>query len=179
MTGTYRIIEKDVDHRSSLYGAYCDENRQIVVPDVDCTKDERPKGTQFIGASMPFFMRITGGVGMHEGYLPGYPASHGCIRLPREMAEAFYFATPVGTPVEIKGDASLAEARHTAVQLTPPGNSKPKKVSTPPKSQMAAKPAAAHGRRKSNEPFFWFKWGGAQAAQKPAPVPFGSTQYLQ
>ena len=35
-------------------------------------------------------MRITGGVGMHEGFLPGYPASHGCIRMPEFMAEAFF-----------------------------------------------------------------------------------------
>jgi lipoprotein-anchoring transpeptidase ErfK/SrfK len=38
---------------------------------------------------------------MHEGYLPGYAASHGCIRLPSDMAAAFYHATPLGTPVEI------------------------------------------------------------------------------
>ena len=47
---------------------------------------------------MPFFMRITGGVGMHEGYLPGYPASHGCIRMPGKMAEIFFYQRRVGHP---------------------------------------------------------------------------------
>jgi lipoprotein-anchoring transpeptidase ErfK/SrfK len=50
---------------------------------------------------MPFFMRITGGVGMHEGYLPGYPASHGCIRMPGKMAAIFFSNVDLGTPVEI------------------------------------------------------------------------------
>jgi len=39
---------------------------------------------------MPYFMRIVDGVGMHAGYLPGYPASHGCIRMPQFMAEDFF-----------------------------------------------------------------------------------------
>jgi lipoprotein-anchoring transpeptidase ErfK/SrfK len=50
---------------------------------------------------MYYFMRIYGGVGMHQGYLPGYPASHGCIRLPGHMAEKFYHQVTVGTPVEV------------------------------------------------------------------------------
>jgi hypothetical protein len=47
---------------------------------------------------------------MHEGYLPGFPASHGCIRLPTQMAAIFYGATPTGTPVQITGSASNATA---------------------------------------------------------------------
>jgi lipoprotein-anchoring transpeptidase ErfK/SrfK len=50
---------------------------------------------------MPFFMRINGAIGMHQGFLPGYPASHGCIRLPKHMAEIFFRETPLGTLVEI------------------------------------------------------------------------------
>jgi len=57
---------------------------------------------------MHYFMRVVGAIGMHEGYLPGYPASHGCIRLPTNMAAAFYHATPHGTPVQIVGNAALA-----------------------------------------------------------------------
>jgi lipoprotein-anchoring transpeptidase ErfK/SrfK len=38
---------------------------------------------------------------MHQGYLPGYAASHGCIRLPGHMAEKFYRQVSVGTPVEV------------------------------------------------------------------------------
>ena len=55
---------------------------------------------------------------MHAGYLPGYPASHGCIRLPKEMAVHFFQNAPVGTPVAIRqgskdyGSDSLAGERH-------------------------------------------------------------------
>ena len=51
---------------------------------------------------MPYFLRIHGGIGMHAGYLPGYPASHGCIRLPERLAEKFFENASVGTPVEIR-----------------------------------------------------------------------------
>jgi lipoprotein-anchoring transpeptidase ErfK/SrfK len=46
-------------------------------------------------------MQIAPGFGLHAGYLPGYPASHGCIRMPEIMAEDFYNAVSPGTPVEI------------------------------------------------------------------------------
>ena len=65
------------------------------------SKDPKPPGTQFKGAPMPYFMRIVGGVGMHAGYLPGYPASHGCIRMPEFMAENFFRSVTDGTPVTI------------------------------------------------------------------------------
>src|SRR5207237_50149 len=50
---------------------------------------------------MPYFMRIVDCVGMHAGYLPGYPASHGCIRMPQFMAENFFKSLSTGTPVTI------------------------------------------------------------------------------
>ena len=56
---------------------------------VDLTKDRPPRGTVFRGAPMRYFLRVHGGIGMHAGYLPGYPASHGCIRLPKQMAAHF------------------------------------------------------------------------------------------
>jgi lipoprotein-anchoring transpeptidase ErfK/SrfK len=47
-------------------------------------------------------MRMTWtGLGMHQGYLPGWPASHGCIRLPAAMAKRFFEELPKGTPVEV------------------------------------------------------------------------------
>lgn len=103
--GNYRIIEKDSDHRSSIYGSFVDGHGRIVEGDVDVRRDSPPPGTHYLGASMRSFMRITGGIGMHEGYLPGFAASHGCIRLPSKMAAIFYRATPLGTPVEIVGGA--------------------------------------------------------------------------
>ena len=39
---------------------------------------------------------------VHAGYLPGYPASHGCVRMPQEMAQAFFRNVSVGTPVEVR-----------------------------------------------------------------------------
>src|SRR6516164_8233131 len=76
-------------------------NYKIIQKDVELGKDPKPPGAIFKGAPMPFFMRITGGVGMHKGYLPGYPASHGCIRMPGKMAEEFFNNVEVGTPVQI------------------------------------------------------------------------------
>ena len=100
--GEFRITEKDRGHVSSLYGDYVDQSGQVVAENVESDKDPRPRGTIFRGAAMPYFLRIHGGIGMHAGYLPGYPASHGCIRLPEKMAVQFFKNAPVGTPVEIR-----------------------------------------------------------------------------
>lgn len=64
--GIFTILGKELFHRSTIYS----------------------------GAPMPFMQRITyTGVAMHEGVLPGYPASHGCIRLPREFAQRLFKIT--------------------------------------------------------------------------------------
>ncbi|MGC3992412.1 MAG: L,D-transpeptidase family protein [Chthoniobacteraceae bacterium] len=98
--GKFKIIQKDKDHASSEYGDYilADGTRK---KDIDVAKDPKPPGATFDGAKMPFFMRIVGGTGMHEGFLPGYPASHGCIRMPGFMAEKFFDNVELGTPVEV------------------------------------------------------------------------------
>jgi hypothetical protein len=101
VVGRFAICEKDLDHESSMFGDYVDAMGRVVQSDVDARKDPRPAGTRFDGADMRWFMRITGATGMHAGYLPGFPASHGCIRLPAGMAEIFFRETPMGTPVEI------------------------------------------------------------------------------
>ena len=100
-TGTFRIIQKDKDHVSSLFGDYVDGAGNVVVPNVEVKKDPQPPGTHFRGTPMPYFMRIVSGTGMHAGYLPGYPASHGCIRMPEFMAEDFFKSVSLGTPVTI------------------------------------------------------------------------------
>ena len=70
---------------------------------VSANIDSAPSGTHFVGAEMKWFMRLTGeGVGMHVGILPGYPASHGCIRMPSQAAELFYNHVKIGTPVEVQ-----------------------------------------------------------------------------
>jgi hypothetical protein len=99
--GRFSIIQKDINHVSSLFGDYVDSAGNVVVPNVDVTKDPKPKGAQFRGTPMPYFMRIVAGTGLHAGYLPGYPASHGCIRMPEFMAENFFKSVSLGTPVTI------------------------------------------------------------------------------
>ena len=102
VTGNFHIIQKDKSHKSSLFGQYVDANGKVIQNDVDTGKDSMPQGAHYNGAKMPNFMRINAGIGMHEGFLPGYPASHGCIRMPALMAEAFFRSVAVGTPVSIQ-----------------------------------------------------------------------------
>jgi lipoprotein-anchoring transpeptidase ErfK/SrfK len=99
--GNFKIIQKDKDHVSSRFGDYLNADGSILKKDVDRDKDPMPKGATYDGARMPYFMRIVGGTGMHEGFLPGYPASHGCIRMPGFMAEKFFDHVSVGTPVTV------------------------------------------------------------------------------
>lgn len=100
--GSFSVLEKDKDHHSSIYGDYKDSSGRTVRGGISSQIDSAPSGTHFVGASMKWFMRLTGeGVGMHVGILPGYPASHGCIRMPEPGAAAFYAHVKVGTPVRV------------------------------------------------------------------------------
>lgn len=101
-TGVFSISQKSPDHRSSQYGDYVDGQGNVIRENVDRHRDPMPRGARFEGASMPYFMRFNRGIGMHAGYLPGYPASHGCVRLPQDLAEAFFRHAPVGTTVIVK-----------------------------------------------------------------------------
>ena len=100
-SGSFKIIQKNKDHVSNLYGDYVDGGGNVVVANVGVKRDPKPPGTKFRGAPMPYFMRIHGGVGMHAGFLPGFPASHGCIRMPERMAEIFFANVSHGTPVRV------------------------------------------------------------------------------
>jgi len=72
--GVFTILQKKIVHRSRTY-------------------DDAP---------MPYMQRLTWkGVAMHAGRIPGYPASHGCIRLPKGFAKRLYAVTTIGTPVMI------------------------------------------------------------------------------
>jgi lipoprotein-anchoring transpeptidase ErfK/SrfK len=101
--GSFTILEMDADHRSSIYGNFVSRKTGAVVRGGVSTKiDSAPSGTVFRGAPMKWFMRMTWqGVGMHAGHLPGYPASHGCIRLPEEIAKMIYERVRLGTPVTV------------------------------------------------------------------------------
>ena len=78
-----------------------DDAGNVVMANIDAQKDKKPPGTKYKGASMPYYMQIAPGFGLHAGYLPGYPASHGCIRMPEFMAKEFFKSVSVGTPVTI------------------------------------------------------------------------------
>lgn len=100
--GTFKITEKDKDHRSSVYGDFVNRAGKVVRSGVSTKIDSAPSGTVYRGAPMRWFMRLTNeGVGMHTGILPGYPASHGCVRLPDEIARLFFENAPSGTVVTI------------------------------------------------------------------------------
>lgn len=102
-TGVFKILEKDPDHRSSIYGAFVDSRGRVVRDGVSLKVDSAPSGTRYVGAPMKWFCRLTySGVGMHVGILPGYPASHGCIRLPAEIAPLIYHKVKIGTPVKVE-----------------------------------------------------------------------------
>jgi hypothetical protein len=99
-SGSYKITQKNRDHSSNLYGVIRDKATGMVLnDDADARVDPVPPGAEFVGAPMPNFMRFNGGIGMHTGYLPGYNASHGCVRMPDKMAKKFFEHAPVGTPV--------------------------------------------------------------------------------
>jgi lipoprotein-anchoring transpeptidase ErfK/SrfK len=100
--GRYRVIQKDADHASTLYGDYVDTRGRVVKANVDSRKDARPRGTTFRGAKMPHFLRFTAAYGMHAGYVPRYRASHGCIRMPGGNARRFFDLADIGTPVVVK-----------------------------------------------------------------------------
>jgi lipoprotein-anchoring transpeptidase ErfK/SrfK len=101
-TGNFKISEKDKWHKSNLYGDYVDGAGNVVKKDIDVTKDPMPPGTRFEGSKMTHFMRFNGGIGMHEGFLPGFPASHGCVRMPGHMAEIYFANVTPGTPVTVR-----------------------------------------------------------------------------
>jgi lipoprotein-anchoring transpeptidase ErfK/SrfK len=95
--GVFSVIEKDRYHHSNIYS----------------------------GAPMPFMQRITwSGVAMHAGVLPGYPASHGCIRMPESFAIKMWGWTKMGarvivTPGEISMPASFMHPLLPAMKVVP------------------------------------------------------------
>jgi len=101
-TGSFKVVEKEVNHYSSIYGKIVDGSGNTVVADADADM-QVPRGGKFIPAPMRYFMRFHEADGMHAGYLPGYPASHGCVRMPEQLAIAFFRAVEVGTPVTVFG----------------------------------------------------------------------------
>lgn len=91
-TGIFTVLQKDADHVSNLYE----------------------------DAAMPFMQRLTwDGIAMHAGNLPGYPASHGCIRMPLAFAKLLFGITKMGITVVITDDALVPVVVATPALLKP------------------------------------------------------------
>jgi hypothetical protein len=104
-TGKFTILEKTQDKYSNRWGAIVNSSGQVIDGDARAGRESIPAGGRFRGAPMPYWMRLTNyGIGMHAGPIPnpGHPASHGCIRLPAEMAEKLFSIVEIGTPVLIR-----------------------------------------------------------------------------
>lgn len=98
--GQFQIRAKDLNHLSATYGKIVDGQGNVVIS--DARSDMRvPSGGRFVPAPMPYYMGFTSKHGLHGGYLPGYPASHGCVRMPQAKARSFFSRVSVGTPVYI------------------------------------------------------------------------------
>jgi hypothetical protein len=143
--GAFKILEKERSHYSSMYGKIVDARGNTIVADADA--DMRvPPGGKFIPAPMHYFMRFNGADGMHAGYLPGYPASHGCVRMPEEYAVALFNSVSVGTPVTVFGRTPVgrySEQSRSIMPRRPPGFAGPRFAS--PFDQRFAPPP----------PFWW------------------------
>ncbi len=99
--GQYKVLQKSKDHVSNLYGDYVDHGGNVMVANVGVKRDPKPPGAKFRGAPMPYFLRFHGGYGLHAGFLPGFAASHGCVRMPERMAQIFFANVSHGTPVRV------------------------------------------------------------------------------
>jgi hypothetical protein len=123
--GEFKITQKNKDHYSSLYGRIVDSAGRTINGDADSDMPV-PPGGKFVPAPMKYFIRFNGAVGMHAGLFPGYPASHGCVRLPRAKAELFFNILQIGDTVRVYGKTPVrrpqpkVEAQPEPVQVTPP-----------------------------------------------------------
>jgi hypothetical protein len=121
--GSFRVISKDLNHQSGNFGLVGDSYGRIV--NANATPGSYvPPGCHYIPAPMPYFMEFRKYVGMHAGYLPGYPASHGCVRMPRDLAAEFFARVSVGTPVKVIGSARNVTHVRRAIPIVQPGNSR-------------------------------------------------------
>jgi L,D-transpeptidase catalytic domain len=121
--GTFRIISKDLNHQSGSFGLVTDSYGRIV--DANATPSSRvPPGCQYQPAPMPYFMEFSKYVGMHAGYLPGYPASHGCVRMPKDLAAEFFSRVQIGTPVRVTGSAKNVTRVRKAIPIVQAGNAR-------------------------------------------------------
>jgi lipoprotein-anchoring transpeptidase ErfK/SrfK len=126
--GSFKVTSKDLNHRSGNFGLISDSSGRIVNPNAT-PGSYVPPGCHYMPAPMPYFMEFRKYVGMHAGYLPGYPASHGCVRMPRDLAAEFFAQVQVGTSVKVIGSAKNVTRLRRAIPILQPGNSRSATVS--------------------------------------------------
>ena len=151
-TGVFSIIQKNRHHRSNIYS----------------------------GAPMPYMQRITwSGVALHQGVLPGYPASHGCIRLPGDFASYLWTATKMNARVIVThGEPVPVEVAHPRLfvfKMPEPPPAAPEALEKPKQSTELPKPEvrtadATDTRKASDAPkpgAVIIAGGAAKAADAP------------
>jgi hypothetical protein len=122
--GHFRVISKDLNHQSGNFGLVTNSSGRII--NSNATPNSYvPRGGRYSPAPMPYFMEFRKYVGMHAGFLPGYPASHGCVRMPRDLAAEFFARVQVGTPVKVIGNARNLSRLRKAIPIVQAGNSAP------------------------------------------------------
>jgi len=120
-TGKFRVISKDLNHVSADFGLIVDAYGRTIDPNATASTPI-PPGCRYMPAPMPDYMQLGPYFGMHGGYLPGYPASHGCVRMPSDLATKFFARVQVGTSVEIVGNARNVTHVRQAIPLIQPGD---------------------------------------------------------
>jgi lipoprotein-anchoring transpeptidase ErfK/SrfK len=124
--GVFSVIEKDRYHHSNIYS----------------------------GAPMPFMQRITwSGIAMHEGVVPGHPASHGCIRLTHDFAQKLWPTTKLGVRVIVsRHDVEPVEFQHAKLFVPKPKPAEPKVAMNGATDGMGIKLAQASPLAASDAP---------------------------
>ncbi len=120
--GTFRIFKKEHKHRAYTHG-YC-TNGNNVMP---CYLRKKPGGWGFKGTPMPYWCEFKPAYGFHTGWMKPFPASHGCLRMHKNVAPKFYRLVRQGTTVSIANsqpeDATIGRNIPRPPDSTPfPGN---------------------------------------------------------
>jgi lipoprotein-anchoring transpeptidase ErfK/SrfK len=115
-TGNFAIISKDIDHRSQSFGSIIDGSGKIAMANAT-PGTHIPRGFHYQPAPMPYYMEFSQAIGMHAGFLPGYPASHGCVRMPRDLAARFFERVHLRTPVTVTGSTQNLTRVRIAIPL--------------------------------------------------------------
>ncbi|RTL62587.1 MAG: L,D-transpeptidase [Hyphomicrobiales bacterium] len=144
-TGVFTVLQKNKFHRSNIYS----------------------------GAPMPFMQRLTwSGIALHAGALPGYPASHGCIRLPMNFAQDLWAMTRLGARVVVMPDEAqpkaVAHAKLPTPTLFPPDVAEAPQAVKTAAAESNERTDAAPPAPKPHNPIEWARLRKAPLAARAA-----------